>query len=444
MAIVYYVVRHLLPKRWRANDAMIKRWVRAASTITGNIAKKDDSIGEVLKKSHTIFEYFWDSTSSTKFNAVNEFKLIVRDLPEETDVHKDETFMRMIFPKLEPLGETKMIYEIDANHLIFEHTFTMPEDSKDPSRVVKFYTLKTISEGIAVTTQPFGDTFACTKDFHHQHLANLLYVIYNNRLYLTVKNDWLSIDKLEQEINQQDYIMPEGLFDDLTTEINKFRERGLQRSYILCGDPGSGKSSFALEMSSRVSGKILKIDSRVFTDLSSSHTRTIIEGLESDFIIVDDIDRIGYSDVAGFLYMLESLKSYRRRPTLLASVNDIEKLELAVIRPGRFDDIIEFSLPNAKERATFISTVLSKHDTKLTQKQLQVIAKETSDMSYAFLKEYCSLYLVDPDFDKVIARIKRRKKYMRLVSDRNQEYIDDSIESLKEAPSNPSDDYDDD
>jgi SpoVK/Ycf46/Vps4 family AAA+-type ATPase len=164
------------------------------------------------------------------------------------------------------------------------------------------------------------------------------------------------------DFNQENYILNEKIYNELLTEITRFKNKNIQRSYMLVGPAGTGKSTFCLELSKRISGKIVKLDSNTFNNLDDSMTKNLIENLECDFIIVDDIDRISYAqNTARFLYMLEYMKEFKTKPTLLVTVNNILELDKAVLRPGRFDDIIEFNYPTKNERKDFIAKYLHRH-----------------------------------------------------------------------------------
>ena len=209
---------------------------------------------------------------------------------------------------------------------------------------------------------------------------------------------------------------------------------------MISGPTGTGKTTFCLELSKKITGKIVKLDSKVFTDLSTQDIRGIIEGLDCDFIIVDDIDRIMYGDLSGFFYMLESIKSYANAPTLLATVNNIRKLDQAVLRPGRFDDIIDFELPKKNERIVFITNLLEKHNIEISNKDLELFADATADMSQAYLKEYCNQLRIELNIEKLITKINKRRKYLNL---KNIDDIEDpSSESYGEPELDEIEEYD--
>jgi SpoVK/Ycf46/Vps4 family AAA+-type ATPase len=217
------------------------------------------------------------------------------------------------------------------------------------------------------------------------------------------------------DFNQENYILNEKIYNELLTEITRFKNKNIQRSYMLVGPAGTGKSTFCLELSKRISGKIVKLDSNTFNNLDDSMTKNLIENLECDFIIVDDIDRISYAqNTARFLYMLEYMKEFKTKPTLLVTVNNILELDKAVLRPGRFDDIIEFNYPTKNERKDFIAKYFIKLNKNVSQDHINAIANVTNGMTQAYLKEYCFQYIIENNIQKLITKIKKRKKFVEM------------------------------
>ena len=411
--IAYFIVRHLLPKKYRMKDKSIKSLVRDFAVLTSNIAKKDDGVGEVLGKAKNVFDHFYELRNHIS-NSHQEYKTFLRDLIDPVDEHKNYSFMSLVFPKLEKYGKCEIMQEINLYSHICRYTFDIKGE------IVIFYTIRNTSDRSENSSH--DSYFAVTAGYNYLKLTNLLFDMVDGRLYLSAKSgDKLVVEKLDQEVNQQDFIMDDKLFTSLTTEIDRFKAQGIQRSYILYGLPGTGKSSFCLELSKRVSGKILKIDSNTFNNLSNQGTRVLIENLDCDFIIVDDIDKISTSDLPAFLYTLEAIKSFARKPTLLATVNDMGRLDRAVIRPGRFDDIIEFKLPNYNQRRAFIKSILAKFNVSLPAEELNMFAKVTDGMSQAYLKEYCQQCRIELDFPTLLIKIGNRKKYLKVLNARMEE-----------------------
>jgi ATP-dependent 26S proteasome regulatory subunit len=117
-----------------------------------------------------------------------------------------------------------------------------------------------------------------------------------------------------------------------------------------------------------------------------------------------------------FLYILESLKTMEHKTTVMMTVNDIKKLNAAMLRPGRVDEIIQFKEPDELQRLDFIRRLLTEKlgEPNPNQEHIEKLAKAVKGMTQAYIKEWVEFYLVEEkDIDKVLAAISQRKKIMK-------------------------------
>ena len=427
MWLFYFISKHFLPKKYRIKDATLKEFLKSIGVVLANSPKSDDSVLSIVSKSKALFEHF-QGIEMILPNSTKELQKLVAEMKEDIVEARDYNFMTLVFPKLELFGKQELIVKVNDQETIVHFTFEVEKQT------VHFYVIR--SQNPHSDSQSYNKTFAYSKNFKYRQLTNLLFETTDNKLYLSAKNsDKLITEKLEMDFNQMNYIVDQKIYDELLSEIQEFKNRNIQRSYILNGPPGTGKTSFCLEISRRVSGKILKIDSNTFNNLASGAVKTIIENLTCDFIIVDDIDRIHPSDLSAFLYMLEQVKSFKNKPTLLATVNDITRLDQAAIRPGRFDGIIEFDNPEPAERKAFLVEYLKKVNVTVSQSDLDKLVEATDGMSQAYLKEYCFQLSIENNVPKIITKIEQRKKYLKIMSnERITRYEDDYEEDYDDDP----------
>lgn len=119
--------------------------------------------------------------------------------------------------------------------------------------------------------------------------------------------------------------------------INKYMDKGINRSILFYGPPGSGKSNLIKGIVSELQAKTIK-----FTDLEKVEVNFIIEAIKClgpDCIIFEDIDHLGYGAMQLLLEKIEHLNDNIK--LLMASANYINELDSALLRPGRFDELIE-------------------------------------------------------------------------------------------------------
>lgn len=399
--VVYLVGRYLLPKKYRLKAIKFKEFLKTVSVLLASFPNKDDGIIPLFNKSKNIFEHLnkFENLTANQIIELNDTIAI-----HKLELHKNYAFSQFIFKKIHSKAiAAEVLQAINPEENVMKYTFDIK------GKICEIILFRRAFSNGEIS---FSENFGCTPGFDSRKLINLIFDIYGHNLYLQTKNDNLFIETLDLGFNQDNYIPNLEMINDLQQEIQLFKKRGYQRSYILNGPPGTGKTTFCLEMSRRFSGKIIKLDSNFFNEIGNGTSKFLFKGLEADFIIADDIDRINPADMSKFLFMLENIKNFPNQPTLMVTVNNINNLDKAIIRPGRFDDIIEFSLPNKKERYSFIKEYLMKLGSTIEEEDCQVFSELTEGMTQAYLKEYCLQFVIEQNTTMLFSKIEKRKKYL--------------------------------
>ncbi|KAI0273320.1 BCS1 N terminal-domain-containing protein, partial [Gloeopeniophorella convolvens] len=130
-----------------------------------------------------------------------------------------------------------------------------------------------------------------------------------------------------------------------------YADRGIpyRRGYLLHGPPGSGKSSFIQALAGALSYDIcvLNLSERGLADDKLNHL--LSNAPERSFVLIEDVDAAfnkrvqtsedGYQSsvtFSGFLNALDGVASGEERVIFLTT-NHVERLDPALIRPGRVD-----------------------------------------------------------------------------------------------------------
>lgn len=120
---------------------------------------------------------------------------------------------------------------------------------------------------------------------------------------------------------------------DLAQRVRAFVAANEPRSMLLMGEPGTGKSSILRYVANKTGGRTLRL---IGDDLADADPSSLIDILAPTAVVIDDVERVERPDA--LLRYFEQVRSVT--PLFLASVNNIEKLDRAMLRPGRFDDVI--------------------------------------------------------------------------------------------------------
>ena len=131
--------------------------------------------------------------------------------------------------------------------------------------------------------------------------------------------------------------MPSRRADEYSAYLKKCIESGVSRSVLLYGPPGTGKSTMARTIVSNLGFKSFRIRVEDIGHIDTSDVFEAISMFEPDAVILDDFDRTSAQDS-----LLEVLEFFQRHVKLvIATVNNKNHLDEAILRPGRFDELVQ-------------------------------------------------------------------------------------------------------
>ena len=157
------------------------------------------------------------------------------------------------------------------------------------------------------------------------------------------------------------------------SDRNWFIERGFpyRRGYLLYGPPGTGKSSFSLSLAGKYEMDIYTLQLSGVTD--SSLMQLFAKIPKNSIILLEDVDAAGINrqntdsepktvipvTVSGLLNALDGVSTQDDR-ILIMTTNHIERLDDALIRPGRVDKKVFFGLVDEHIAAQFFKTIFKR------------------------------------------------------------------------------------
>ena len=180
---------------------------------------------------------------------------------------------------------------------------------------------------------------------------------------------------------------------------------------LLHGEPGTGKSLFAQSIAGEFGCNLIAIDTGdLVTRAVGDGPRRVERAFETAqnhlpcVLLFDELDAIAgarsdqpegnASDVLAQL--LQSLEAWRPEPRLvvIATTNQLESLDPAIVRAGRFDHHIRIDLPDAAGRIAVLETALANRPVQRNL-DFDVIARRTVGQTPAAIVQAVELAALD-------------------------------------------------
>ena len=214
--------------------------------------------------------------------------------------------------------------------------------------------------------------------------------------------------------------MPSKRADEYSLYLKKCIDAGVTRSVMLYGPPGTGKSTMARTIVNNLGLKSFRIRVEDFGRIETSTIFEAINIFEPDAVILDDFDRTSEQNA-----LLEILEFFQRHVKLVIStVNNKDRLDEAILRPGRFDELVQIK---QMDEDVVRSILGEEHggDFELLK-----------DWPIAFIQEYVKrLRFMNPD--EARESVKELAKRVRKLSSYDEEGEDTSLDRVLQSPPPP-------
>lgn len=177
--------------------------------------------------------------------------------------------------------------------------------------------------------------------------------------------------------------------ESLAQRWKMFREAGIRRHIILHGPPGTGKSTLARHIAKQLKSRTLFIPVQVLDKtINSLWFERIIRFLGSEYVIIDDLDRLTPGRLEFLLNFFEEGRILDT-PLLVATTNHLSRLPDAIKRPGRFDEIWAINPPKGEIRTRVIQYLASLEGLELEEDQADKVAAiaESLNLPGAHIRE---------------------------------------------------------
>lgn len=228
------------------------------------------------------------------------------------------------------------------------------------------------------------------------------------------------------------------------TKPDLFREVGVEppKGVLLYGPPGTGKTLLARALAGEVKATFIRVVASQFVNKFIGEGARIVREVfrlarerSPSIVFIDELDAIGSRRVdmgtsgdrevqRTMLQLLAEMDGFDplEGVKVIAATNRIDLLDPALLRPGRFDRIIEIPLPDKKGRLEILK--IHTRNMKLKDVDLEEIAAMTEGFSGAELKATVTeagffairdnkAYVTQEHFIKAVDKVKNRMEKRR-------------------------------
>lgn len=230
-----------------------------------------------------------------------------------------------------------------------------------------------------------GLDFFYTAGFDFDVLFQKIWTHYPHGIYLKRNKQTHTLELRSLPQINTDYIGSLNV-SNFCKKMRNAVDSGISRSYLFHGPPGVGKTTAVLKIAYEYLGRVIKVDPGVARGLETGELEFFIQQLKPKMILFEDFD-LAYSSADMALFMIENIKNTYPEITIFATVNDLEKLSPALLRPGRFDKLVFFGYPKDDEYSEIINMYFKQYNPTVPAEILASILPAVSGLSPAYLKE---------------------------------------------------------
>lgn len=210
-------------------------------------------------------------------------------------------------------------------------------------------------------------------------------------MYISRSIGWEKFGEPRRKRPLDSVILEKGVKERIVSDIQDFiasadwyQDRGIpyRRGYLLYGPPGTGKSSFIQALAGHLDYDIamINLSERGLTDDRLNHlllnlpkrTLALLEDVDAAFANRRQTDTDGYSGAnvtfSGLLNALDGVASAEER-ILFLTTNHVERLDEALVRPGRVDMTVKIGQATAYQVGQLWDRFYGEFDSDGTKKR---------------------------------------------------------------------------
>lgn len=185
----------------------------------------------------------------------------------------------------------------------------------------------------------------------------------------------------------------------LVERYKAYKAAGKTRAALFRGHAGVGKTAAAAYVAAQLGTRVLIIQPDTLDTLRD--ILSLVRSTGPDVIVIDEMDRTDSAKAQMSIW--EALRT--ECDVILATVNHAHKLDFAMLRPGRFDDVIEMLTIPDKIRDSILEGLQDKDlRESYLQREGELLAAYLAEWVLRCNVEHAGKELADTYYDELLAR----------------------------------------
>lgn len=194
--------------------------------------------------------------------------------------------------------------------------------------------------------------------------------------------------------------------------LRKCIDAGVNRSLLFIGSPGTGKSTMVQAIIHNLGLRSFRIRVDQLSSFENEMVSDSVETFKPDAIVIDDFDRT--HDQISMLQILEQLKKSVK--LIMLTVNDKERLDAAILRPGRIDEFVFVEKLNEKA----VKTILGDEHAH--------VFEQVKNWPVAFINEYINRRRFMTS-DEALVAMKELSQRVKSIRHKSMRDVEDTFEA---------------
>jgi len=198
-------------------------------------------------------------------------------------------------------------------------------------------------------------TFWHSKNLDFKGIVEHVWKIFDDRIHVELKKSNFEFSHVFESKDPTFGNTATSMFKEFQEQHLRYVRDAVPRTYLLCGKPGVGKTAFA-ERLSRINSRTMRLAAASMSIMDFKTISFLVDIMKPSFLIIDDIDRNldNERSLSTLFVIFEAFKRKHPDVTIVLTVNDVHKLDSALIRPGRIDELMDFDPPDDEDRKIII------------------------------------------------------------------------------------------